>query len=303
MNQWIDSFLRAMAYCLHPKVILLSLLPVLIAGGAALGLGYFFWESAIDGVRDTLSNWELLDTLFGWLASVGATGLRSLLAPLIVVALAVPVVVVVTLVLVAVLMTPALVNLVSARRFPLLERKRGAALWQSVMWSLSCTLLALLALIVSLPLWLVFPLVLILPPLIWGWLTYRVMSFDALSEHASKDERQALMKRHRLPLLGIGIVCGYLGAAPSLVWAFSAITLVLAPLLIVVSVWLYTLVFAFSSLWFAHYCLKALQTLRGEQEVPAMVVPGADYPVSDESAVRTVSGLPERPLWPPQPRE
>ncbi len=32
-----------------------------------------------------------------------------------------------------------------------------------------------------------------------------------------------------------------------------------APVLIVVSIWLYTLVFAFSALWFAHYLLAALQ--------------------------------------------
>jgi hypothetical protein len=32
-------------------------------------------------------------------------------------------------------------------------------------------------------------------------------------------------------------------------------TLILAPLLIAVSIWLYTLVFAFSCLWFVHYLL------------------------------------------------
>ena len=34
------------------------------------------------------------------------------------------------------------------------------------------------------------------------------------------------------------------------------------PFLILISIWLYTLVFAFSSLWFAHYLLAALQRLR-----------------------------------------
>jgi len=29
-----------------------------------------------------------------------------------------------------------------------------------------------------------------------------------------------------------------------------------------VSVWLYTMVFAFSALWFAHYCLAELEALR-----------------------------------------
>ncbi len=49
-----------------------------------------------------------------------------------------------------------------------------------------------------------FPLVLVLPPLIWGWLTYRVMAFYALAEHASKDERREVLRRHRVTLLGHG---------------------------------------------------------------------------------------------------
>jgi hypothetical protein len=115
--------------------------------------------------------------------------------------------------------------------------------------------------------------VLVLPPLIWGWLNYRVMSFDVLADHASADERRTLMRRHHLPLLGIGVVSGYLGAAPSLLWAASAMTLVFAPVLIVVSVWLYTLVFAFSALWFAHYGLAALADLRGQAAVDDLPPP------------------------------
>ena len=73
-----------------------------------------------------------------------------------------------------------------ARRFPQLQRKNGAACVARLVWSLGSTVLALLsALVISMPLWLVPPLILMLPPLIWGWLTYRVMAFDALAEHAS----------------------------------------------------------------------------------------------------------------------
>ena len=80
-----------------------------------------------------------------------------------------------------------------------------------------------------------------------------------LALHASRDERRRLMAAHRWPLFGMGVLTGYLGAAPSLLWAMSALTLVFAPVLILVSIWLYTLVFAFSALWFAHYLLAALQ--------------------------------------------
>ncbi len=262
MNPLIDSFWRAAAYCLHPRVILLSFLPLLVAGGLAWLLGYFFWEDAIANVRATLEGWQLIKALEGWLGGVGGKGLVVVLGPLIVVALAVPVIVVLSLLLVALLMTPAVVTLIAQRRFPALERRRGASFVASVSWSLGCSLAALAALVVSIPFWFVPPLILLLPPLIWGWLTYRVMSFDALAEHASAQERGALMREHRWPLVAMGVVTGYLGAAPSLLWAVSAAMLILAPLLVVVAVWLYTLVFAFSTLWFTHYLLAALALLR-----------------------------------------
>lgn len=268
-----DAFWRAAAYCLHPKVIALSLAPLLIVGGAALLLGYFFWEPAVDAVRASLEDWALLSTVFRWLSSVGGAGFQSVVAPLLIVALAVPAFVVASLVVVAALMTPAMVRLVAMRRFPLLERRHGAGFWQSLAWSLACTVAALVALVVSIPLWLIPPLVLVVPPLIWGWLSYRVFAFDVLSLHASADERRRLIAAHRWPLFGIGVVTGYLGAAPSLLWAVSALALVFAPLLIVVSIWLYTLVFAFSALWFAHYLLAALRDLRADDGAAASVPP------------------------------
>jgi len=102
----------------------------------------------------------------------------------------------------------------------------------------------------------------IVPPLIWGWLTYRVMAFDTLADLATSAERQQVLKQHRSTLLAMGVACGYMGAAPAALWALGAWTVVFAPLLIVASVWIYTLVFAFSSLWFAHYLLPVLQASR-----------------------------------------
>ena len=262
MKALLDAFWRAAAYCLHPRVILLSLAPLLLAGGLTLALGWFFWEPAVAGVRATLEGWSLIEAFLKWLESLGGTGLRTLLAPLIVVALVLPLIVVLSLLMVALLMAPALVSLVAKRRFADLERQRGASLSQAVLWSLGCTLVAIVALVLSIPLWFVPPLILLLPPLIWGWLTCRVMAFDALAEHASAAERRQVLRERRWPLLAIGVVCGYLGAAPTLLWAVGAATLIFAPLLVLVSVWLYTLVFAFAALWFAHYALAALQQLR-----------------------------------------
>jgi hypothetical protein len=58
MKLLLGSFWRAVAYCLHPKVIALSLLPLLVAGAATLGAGFLFWESAIASVRASLEHWS-----------------------------------------------------------------------------------------------------------------------------------------------------------------------------------------------------------------------------------------------------
>lgn len=273
MQGLADSFWRAVAYCLHPRVIALSLLPLFIAGGLVFAFMFFFWEGAIAGVRATLESWMLIESLLHWLDSFGLQSFRSALAAVVVLAGVLPVVILLSLLLVALCMTPAIVRMVAERRFPLLEKKRGGTLAQSVAASLGATLLALVLIVLSMPLWLIPPLVMVLPPLIWGWLTYRVFGFDVLAEHASADERRALLKEQRLPMLLIGILCGYLGAVPSLIWAVSGVTAVIfAPFVVLLAIWLYTLVFAFSTAWFTHYALAALQARRAREPVAAVVV-------------------------------
>jgi Etoposide-induced protein 2.4 (EI24) len=257
-----DAAGRAAAYCLLPRVILLSLLPLVLAGGITFALGWFFWEAAMDATRAALGSVEMLDALLRWIEALAGANVKSLLIPLIVVFLAVPLVVMLSLLMVAFIITPAATRLVVQRRFAGLEARRGASWLHAALRSLGSTLVALIALVATIPLWLVPPLFLLLPPLIWGWLSYRVLSFDVLAEYADADERRELLKRHRWPLMGMGVVAGYMGAAPSVLWAASAATVIFAPLMLPVAVWLYTLVFVFSALWFAHYALAALAQLR-----------------------------------------
>ena len=283
MNLFLDSFWRAIAYCVHPRVIFLSLLPLVLVIALSMGLGYFYWDAALDQVRIWMQEFPYITMVLQWLENMGAGNLKAVLVPLLVVMGATPVIVVMSMLAVALLMTPALVNLVARNRFSGLETRHGGGLVASLLWSLFSTLLAGFALLISLPLWLIPPLVLILPPLIWGWLTYRVMAFDAMAQHASREERKILFQRHGGWLLLMGVVCGYLGAAPNLIWAMGAGFAPAFVLLVPVAIWIYTLVFAFASLWFSHYCLAALQGLRG-QPGPGVVV---DAPMPE-----TVPGIP-----------
>lgn len=285
MSLLFDSFWRAVAYGLRPRVVVLSFLPLLLMAGLALGLGYLYWDGVLAAVRLWLDSSTLVGSISGWLQSMGLGNLKAVLAPLIVIFAVTPLIVVFSLLAVALLMTPALTSLVAERRFPTLERKHGGSLLASLWWSLMSTLLALVVLVVSVPLWLIPPLILVLPPLIWGWLTYRVMAFDALAEHASSEERSELFRRHRLSLLGIGIFCGYLGAAPSLIWASGVLFVAAFVVLVPLAIWLYTLVFALASLWFAHFCLAALQALRAERAAAAAAPTPPDALLPDSSTL------------------
>lgn len=307
MRLLLDAFWRAAAYCLHPRVIGLSMLPLGLMVLLAVGLGYFYWDTAVQWVLAWIETASWLSRLWTWLKDLGFGDVTGVVAPLLVVLLVTPVLVVVVLLIVALFMMPALVGLVAERRFALLERKKGGSVVASVAWSLGSTLLAVIALVVSMPLWLVPPLVLILPPLIWGWLTYRVMAFDALAEHASREERAEIFRRHRGSLLLIGVVTGYMGAAPSLVWASGVVFLAAFYILIPIAIWIYTLVFAFSSLWFAHFCLGALQRLRAEAAagLPPVAEPvppaAAALPPAPPPSPAQDAAVPATPPLPPVP--
>lgn len=276
MRLFLDSFWRAVAYCLMPRVMLLSLLPLAMLLVLSVSWGYFYWSPTQDWVRDMLASWQVLQGMLDWLQDKGAGELQAVVIPLVVIFAITPILVVISLLAVSLMMTPALVDLVVQRRFAHLALKHGGTTVTSLVWTIGSTLAALVAMVITLPLWAIPPLMFIVPPLIWGWLSYRVMVYDALVVHASREERLTIGRQHRIWLLMIGVLTGYMGALPSLVWAsgavFAAAFLVLIPL----AIWIYALVFAFTSLWFTHYSLGALEALRAES---GTVVMGASVPL------------------------
>lgn len=289
MRLLFDSFWRAGFYCLNPRVIVLSLLPLGLMVVLSAALGYWFWDDAVAQVRAWLEASSLLGMVWRWLEGVGVPNLKTVVAPLVVIFTATPLVVIAALLAVSLFMTPRLARYVAERRFAQLERKHGGGFWQSLGWSLLSVVLALGAMVLTLPLWLVPPLALVLPALIWGWLTYRVMAFDVLAEFASPSERQALLAQHRLRLLAIGVTTGLMGAAPSVVWASGALFAAAFVVLIPLAIWIYMLVFSFSSLWFAHYALSALHEQREHAKGHVIDVPATTVVASPHATERLAS--------------
>jgi len=263
MNDLLRSFGRALSSVFHPVMLFLTFAPFAVAALVWGGLLYVFWQPLLDATRIWLDNWQFTSTLyhlFGWL---GFGALRAVVAPFVVIAMAIPLIVLTVLLLIVTMAMPRVMRHLSTRpQFRALEMRHGGTFFGSLANSIWTTTLCLGLLVVTLPLWLIPPFFALIPPLLWGWLTYRVMAYDALALHASADERRTLVRRHRLPLLAIGVASGLLGSLPTLIWASSAWLVLFFPVMTAVTIWIYAFILVFTALWFGYYCLRALQRMR-----------------------------------------
>lgn len=295
------AFWRATLHCLHPRVLWLTLLPLLIS---SLMLGLAWWLAGdqvltlLRSAVDSLPLMPWIDAITAWLSWPEiSTRIAQGMTQALVLLMCLCLVVVVALGVVSATLSPALVSLVAQSRFPDLQSRQSVPWWQAAWWSLAATFVALVWLTLSLPLWLLPLGSVLVPPLIWGWLTCRVLAHDALAEHATDEERATLLSQYRWPLWFMGVASAYLGAMPAhllmlAAWttgalgglaagtgwtALNAVAGVAVPLALGGAVWIYTLVFAWSSLWFTHFLLEALAGLRRLQASSGMSVSSSTY--------------------------
>lgn len=265
MRAIVTAYGRALLSQLNGKMLLLSALPFLLSvalWGALLWVGLQPLVDHVQRLFETYDGFKLSGTL---LASFGLGVLKTVVVPLIAMLLLLPLMILTSLIFMGMAAMPAIVRHVSRRQFPGLEKKHGGTVLGSVLTNLSGFALFVLAWLVSLPLYAVLPLALLVQIALWGWLTSRVMTYDALAEHASAEERSAIVRQHRWQLLTIGMISGAAGALPGVVWIGGAVlSVVLFPFLAAISIWLYVVIFIFTGLWFQYYCLQALARLRAE---------------------------------------
>ncbi|VWC00882.1 membrane protein [Burkholderia arboris] len=270
MNDLLRSFVRALASALHPRMLWLTLMPFVVSAllwGAVL---WFSWQTLLDLARGALDGFVLTAMLYRAFDAIGMSQLHAVVAPFVVVSLAIPLIVLTVLLLIATISMPVVIKHLSNRQFAALESKRGGTFFGSAFNSLGAALVGVVLLVITIPLWLIPPFFALLPPVIWGWLTYRVMTYDALALHASRDERRALVRQHRWPLIGIGVATGLLGTVPTFVWVSSIWMMVLFPFVAAAMIWVYAFILVFSALWFGHYCLRALEDLRARSRATAI---------------------------------
>lgn len=254
----MTALLRAILSLLHLRILLLTVLPFVVSMVIWGVLLYLCLQPTIDWLHAWFSDNGAFRTAGELLGGVGLGALTTIVVPLIAMWVLLPLMILTALLFVGMFAMPAIVSHVGQRHYPELEKRRGGNLWGSLRTGLLSFLLFVILWILVLPLSLFPPLTFVAQPLLWGWLTYRVMAYDALSEHASAQECRMLLQEHRWPLLLIGTLTGLLGAAPTLLWLGGVFSVVFFPFLAGGAIWLYVLVFVFTGLWFEHYCLSAL---------------------------------------------
>ncbi len=261
------AWARAFTAQFHPRMLWLSVLPFVLA----LVLWLIALAYGLQVLLDLLQNWITqnpdLSSWASWASLLGMLALKTLVVPFFAMWLLLPLVVISALVFTTFFAMPAINKHVGQHHFTSLECRQGGSTFGSVLHATTSVGLFLVLWLASLPLVFLPPLNLLVQPLLWGWLTYRVMTYDALSLHADEQERHELLQRHRLPLLLIGVVAGLAGAAPGLMWLGGVMALMFLPLFASIAVFIYVLVFVFSALWFQFYCLDALQQQRQTQSL------------------------------------
>ena len=268
MSDLIRSLGLALVGTMHPKMLWLSFRPFLIVSIFWGVVIWLIWSPALEMLRTFLTASIFTSWIQSGLEYVGFDEARAWIAPLFLVILLIPIIAISLLVFIAFSTVPAVVDsVVKQKAYEGLDRIKGGSFVGSFFYTLWSVLICLALVMLTLPVWWIPPLFAILPPLLWGWLTMRLMAYDVLLDHATPDERSQLLEEHRWTLLGMGVVAGMIGAVPTFFWATSVLALVLFPFVSFVALWIYSLIFIFSALWFSHFLLYALKQLRQKEHM------------------------------------
>ncbi len=236
MNSVITALVEALKSLFSPKMLALILWPMLIAVLLWAGVAAFFWGSWVANLTSLIQSTPMEQ----WVAEGFLAAASHYLIAIILVLLLVPAVYVTALVITAVFAMPVMVNHVAAKSYPELERKQGGSALGSVANSVLAIVVYCIGWVLSLPLWLFSPFAMVLPVILMAYLNQRLFRYDALAEHASREEYERILERSTPKLYLLGAAVALLQFVP-LLNLFSPVYIGLA---------------------FIHLCLAELKQLR-----------------------------------------
>ena len=205
------ALLYGFANLLHPRMLWLMVWPMLVSLVFWGAVAAAFWERLAAALAALFQRW--LEPAAGFL-HLDLGGATSVAAYVVLVLLLVPLVYLTALFILGAFGMQKMVDHVAQRSFPALERRRGGSVAGSV-WNGVAALggMALLFL-VSLPLWLLPPLWPLIPLAIFAWVNQRLLRYDAVAEHAEREEMARLFRERRGALWLLGLLLALLAYVP-----------------------------------------------------------------------------------------
>lgn len=228
MQKVLDALGRALASLFHPQMLLLCIAPLLLAMLVWLLIVALTWHDGWEWLQHGYDArfgaggpWagrvEPPHWMHGWVAMDAASltsGLLALTGGLLLLALLVPAVWMTALVIAALVAMPWIVSHVGRKDYPGLERLDGGT-WLGSLWN-AITAVGVFAVlwVLSLPLWLLGGIGALLGLALVGWVTQRLLRYDALALHATAAERVLVFERAGGRLWALGVVLALLALVP-----------------------------------------------------------------------------------------
>jgi uncharacterized protein involved in cysteine biosynthesis len=231
------AFVRALRDLAHPRVLAILFLPMLGAIVLWSVLGFVFWDAWTGWLQAAIDG-----TAAGrWLVAHGAGWVLTSAAGLSVFGLLLPAVLITAVLITELVAMPMIVSVVE-RTYPALAKRGGGTVLGSLGNATAAVLVFTVLWLLTLPLWLTGIGAVVLPVLNSAYLNQRLFRYDALSEHATRDEYREIVRRAKGRLYALGVILGVLYYVPLVNLA--------APVV--------------SGLAFTHFCLGELARVRRE---------------------------------------
>ena len=211
MTPILNALSRAFRDLFQFKILWLVAWPILAAVLLWLILGVAFWGVFSDWIASGLTAIGMQTWLDGVEPRWVASGIQAVVHLL----LFVPLVFMTALVLTALFAMPALIRLVAERDYPGLQRANGGGVVGNLLNALLAVSVFIAIWVLTLPLWLI-GIGVVVPFVAAAYLNQRLFRFDALAEHASREEMQTLFALHRSSWWGLGLLTGLLQFLPLL---------------------------------------------------------------------------------------
>ncbi len=243
MRDIFIAFGRASRSLLRRDIFWHLLWPGIVSMVLWLTVAVLSWVPLTEGLMGWIGGWTWLGD---WLSTSEVAAAVMLVLIKIAVALAfVPLIYVTAALLVAVIALPVMLERVGRVDYADLEQRRGGTNVGSAWNAGVAGLLFLVALLLSLPFWLIPGVGLVASVVLTGWLNQRAFGYDALMLHADREELDRLRDVQRAPMMLLGGSCAMLAYVP--------FVNLIAP--------------AFSGLAFVHFLLEALRRERHSRGV------------------------------------